>query len=103
MDHINHYQLRDILSEKNPDDLVIDVRTEEEYEEGHIPNVPNIPLDQLEERIAECKGYKRIYCQCRSGARSQTACQILEENGFTETYNVDGGILAWGQAGLPTT
>ncbi len=85
------------------DALVLDVREDKEYSAGHIPNAKHIPLGQLGTRITELQKYKAkpIVVNCRSGARSASACGVLGKQGFGEVYNLSGGILAWEQANLP--
>mgnify|MGYP001796146113 CR=1 FL=1 len=86
--------------------LLLDVRNEDEYAEVHAKDVilhplPTLDVDEVKE-IHENGGYEdTVYCICRSGARSQTACGQLEAAGM-KTVNVTGGTLAWVAAGLPT-
>lgn len=71
---------------------VIDVRTPEEFSEGHYPNAINIPLDQVAQRINEFKDMpKPIVAYCRSGNRSGNAVTILKQNGINEAINA--GVL----------
>ncbi|SFJ05352.1 rhodanese-like domain-containing protein [Thermoflavimicrobium dichotomicum] len=89
------------LSEKYAkvkDDFVwVDVRTDEEYDEGHIPGSIHIPHDQMEKRYHELTPYqgKKLMLICRSGRRSVLACNVLAEKGFSELYNMKGGMLEW--------
>lgn len=71
--------------------LVVDVRTPEEYQSGHYPNAKNIPIDEVESRLAEF-GDKanNIIVYCRAGNRSTAVKQILEKNGFTKVTNGGG-------------
>ena len=78
--------------------IILDVRTVEEYEEISIPNAilanilePNEFMDVVEKLEKKTK----IFVYCRSGIRSQKACNILDQLGFKETYNLNGGILEW--------
>jgi len=67
--------------------IIIDVRTTEEYAEGHIKNSLSIPLDKIEKEMAWLiKDSPLIIC-CASGARSARAKEILEANGFEKVYN----------------
>lgn len=78
--------------------LFVDVRTPEEYQEGHIPNAKiNIPHDQLESRLEELEGYENqpILLICRSGVRSLIAADFLAKKGFSKLYNLKGGMLEW--------
>lgn len=87
------------------DAIVIDVREPNEWAQGHIPNARHIPLAQLESRLAELEKHKErtIVVNCRSGNRSGSACGKLRKAGFTKVFNLQGGILAWEQAGLPVS
>ena len=80
-----------------PDLLILDVRTQEEYDDGHICNATLIPVSALELRISEIESYDdtEILVYCRSGSRSATASQILVDNNFTKVYNMLGGFTAW--------
>jgi rhodanese-related sulfurtransferase len=89
----------------NDDALIIDVREDGEFRNGHIANARHIPLGQLGTRLKELEKFKDkpIVVNCRSGARSARACSTLRRAGFTQVHNLAGGIMAWQQAGLPTT
>jgi len=80
---------------------LLDVRTIEEYKEGHLRDATLIPVQALEENIGMLKQdkNKKIIVYCRSGNRSVTASRILEANGFTPV-NVKGGILGLQGAGV---
>lgn len=86
------------------DALVLDVREDREYAEGHISHARHIPLGQLATRLRELEKHKvrTIVVSCRSGHRSAGACRILRRNGFEHVYNLTGGMLAWQQASMPT-
>ncbi|TCP70450.1 rhodanese-like domain-containing protein [Baia soyae] len=75
----------------------VDVRTIEEYEGGHIPGTLHIPLDQMEQRQEELKGFKEqnILLVCRSGVRSVYAAEVLADHGYTHLFNLKGGMLDW--------
>lgn len=70
---------------------LLDVRTAEEFEEGHIDGFVNIPVDELREHLSEIEKGKPVYVICQSGLRSYIASRILEGNGF-EAYNFSGGF-----------
>lgn len=84
--------------------LVVDVRESAEFEKGRILNARNIPLSQLEARAVEIEKFKEkpIIVACESGNRSGSAAAALRKRGFTEVFNLTGGLAAWQQAGLPT-
>lgn len=77
--------------------VLIDVRTDEEFQEGHIPGAIHIPVDQLTARLDELNPMKeeKLLFICRSGKRSEKAAQILAEHGFKHLYNLKGGMLQW--------
>lgn len=87
----------------NPKIDLINVCTPGEYKENHIEGVRNVPLDTLAERVGEFAGKERVYVHCRSGARAERAITQLKQLGVTaELINVQGGLVAWGEAGFPT-
>jgi rhodanese-related sulfurtransferase len=88
-----------IISEGR-DYFLLDVRTPEEYSEGHIEGANLIPVQELESRLDEIPGDKQIIVYCRSGNRSRTAASILMENGFGMVYDM-GGINSWIEKGYP--
>ncbi len=77
--------------------VLLDVRSYEEFDEGHIEGATLIPVDELEERWSEIEEYDKILVYCRSGNRSVTASDILLDAGFGEVYNLLGGIGAWSE------
>ncbi|MBA3059070.1 MAG: rhodanese-like domain-containing protein [Gammaproteobacteria bacterium] len=83
--------------------LLLDVREADEYIQGHAPGSTLIPLGQLAQRLKELAPFKntQVVLICRSGRRSQHATEILEAAGFSAAANIEGGMLAWQQAGLP--
>jgi len=87
-----------------PNLVILDVRTKGEYDSGHIYGATLIPVTELLARIGELSSHKDdpILVYCGSGGRSQTASGYLDSNGFTEVYNMLGGIAAWKSAGYPT-
>jgi len=84
--------------------IIIDVREDDEWQEQHIPGAVHIPLRQLNERLPELNRFKSgtVITQCRSGKRSAQALEILKSAGFTQVYNLNGGLIAWTHAGLTT-
>jgi len=80
--------------------FVLDVRTQEEWDEYHAPNTTLIPLDELEARISELPKDQDIVIVCRSGNRSQQARDILLDAGFSAT-SMAGGLKEWYAKGYP--
>jgi rhodanese-related sulfurtransferase len=81
-----------------PEAVVLDVRTEEEFESGYIPKAKNIDLRMgpgFIDEINTLDKSKSYYVYCRSGARSAQAVQLMRDLGFNDTYNLLGGILEW--------
>ncbi len=76
-------------------DILIDVRTLEEYNTGHIPAAINIPVDELRNRLSEIDKDKTIYIYCQIGLRGYLAQRILVQNGFEKVYNLSGGYKLW--------
>ncbi|AIN93115.1 rhodanese-like domain-containing protein [Treponema putidum] len=72
--------------------LIIDVREDYEYKEGHVPRSINISVQEIENRISEISGWKEknVIVICRSGRRSRTAAEILVKNGFKKIFDADG-------------
>lgn len=73
--------------------LVVDVRTEDEHQNGNIPNTVLIPIDTLRERVEELRG-KEVIVTCAVGQRGHTATQILRQHGI-KARNLDGGYTTW--------
>jgi len=84
--------------------LIVDVRNTSEVEEVtyDVPNYMNIPLNELEDRIAEIPKDKDIVMVCRSGGRSLKATYFLMNAGYEHVSNMDGGILKWASKEFPT-
>lgn len=81
--------------------FVLDVRTQEEWNDFHIPNTTLIPLDQLESRLSEVPADQEIVVVCRSGNRSQAGRDILKQAGYENVTSMAGGVTAWRSAGYP--
>jgi hydroxyacylglutathione hydrolase len=81
--------------------LVLDVRNQDEWDDGHIPGALHIMLGTLPRRLAEIPAEKPILVQCRSGARSAIAASILKAHGFSHVINLSGGYLQWKKEGRP--
>ena len=84
--------------QKDDNAVILDVRTQEEVEEGYIPNSKHIDIYKGQEFIDEVDKLdksKNYYIYCRSGGRSAQACAILDQKGFNNTYNLTGGFSKW--------
>jgi len=105
MKHISVEAFKQVLeAEKNNDSVdFINVCEPAEYQEKHIEGVRNVPLGALESHLGELTEKQTVYIHCRSGNRGQQAIAKLLAAGVTaELVNVEGGILAWDEAGHPT-
>ncbi len=90
---------------EKPDDVVVlDVRTPEEWEIGIIENAKRINFydSDFETQLDQFDPEKPILVYCKAGGRSGSTAEILQKKGFKKIYNLDGGITAWNDAGLPT-
>ena len=81
--------------------FVLDVRTQEEWDDFHAPNTTLIPLDQLSSRLNEIPHDKEIVVVCRSGNRSQQGRDILLNAGFAQVTSMQGGLNEWRASGYP--
>ncbi len=82
--------------------FVVDVRTQEEWNEFHAPNTTLIPLDQLPARLSEVPRDRQVVVVCRSGNRSQQGRDILLNAGFQQVTSMAGGLNEWRASGYPT-
>lgn len=80
-----------------PDAVLLDVRTPEEYAEGHIPQSVNLNFydEAFMDKLQDLDPTKTYYVYCRSGKRSMEACLRMSSLGFEHLTNLHGGILAW--------
>ncbi|RNI10010.1 rhodanese-like domain-containing protein [Methanohalophilus halophilus] len=83
------------------DIFLLDVRTQSEFDEGHIKYANLIGVTQLSSRLDEVPSNETILVYCKSGVRSASASNTLVGAGYTDVYNMDGGITAWKAAGYP--
>jgi rhodanese-related sulfurtransferase len=82
--------------------LLVDVREPGEFEALRAPDAALVPLSSFMARLAELPRDRQLLMICRSGVRSLNAGATLVQHGFTSVANVEGGMIAWQQAGLPT-
>lgn len=89
----------------NDEALILDVREDNEWAIGRIPNARHIRLGQLADQLAQLEKFrdKPVVVYCRSGNRSARAGAMLKKAGFSNVNNLTGGIVAWEQANLPIT
>ena len=83
--------------------LIIDVREPNEYAQVRAKGSVLLPLGQLNSRVKDLPHDREILLMCRTGGRSSNATKFLASNGFENVTNVNGGVMAWHKAGLPTS
>lgn len=74
------------------DDILLDIRTQPEFDAGHFDQAIHIPLDQLRENLDKLDRNKKIYICCAIGLRGYVAQRLLTQHGFEKTYNLSGGF-----------
>jgi phage shock protein E len=93
-EYVNQYQ------SNNTPHLLLDVRTPEEFADGHIAGAVNIPLAELGNQLSQVPRDIPVIVYCRSGNRSAQAATLLRDSGYTNVLDM-GGIVAWVDAGYP--
>lgn len=84
--------------ENDQNAVILDVRTQDEVDEGHIPEAIHLDIHKSKEFIDGIKKLdpeKNYYVYCRSGGRSGQACSIMNSLGFENAYNLSGGFMEW--------
>jgi rhodanese-related sulfurtransferase len=93
---LNHKAFMDVAGQS----LVVDVRTPEEFAEGHVPGAVNIPLATVGDNLAAFGANDNsIVVYCRSGYRAGKALEVLSNAGYTNLYHLEGDIQGWKEAG----
>ena len=94
-------QLQKAISKSDHKPVLLDVRTQSEYNDGHIQDAINIPHDQILKEPQLVSAYKdsQVVVFCRSGVRAGKVIEMLEGLGFKEIIDIDGDMLAWNEAG----
>lgn len=96
---LSAHDLNEIIK-NNEDFILVDVRTVDEYNDGHIDKAINIPIADLRERYKELDPEKKTVLICGSGQRSSMGCSILQQHNFKKIYNVSGGMTGYKAAGF---
>jgi rhodanese-related sulfurtransferase len=96
-------QLQELMVDntKTADIDFIDVRSQKEYRSKNIDGFNNVLVDDFVQGKGEADRDKKIIVMCHSGARSLAACKALIKHGFTNVYNLDGGLMSWERAKYP--
>jgi rhodanese-related sulfurtransferase len=83
--------------------LILDIRDGADFATGHLPRARNIPLKEIDARVAEIAKFKdkAVLVTCKTGARAAAASRALKRAGFNTVYQLKGGLAAWQQASLP--
>ncbi|KXA98638.1 hypothetical protein AKJ39_01380 [candidate division MSBL1 archaeon SCGC-AAA259J03] len=97
-ENIGPTKAKGLIASKDP--IVLDVRTPDEFEDGHVPGAVLVPVDELKgSTVLEIPKDEEVLCYCRSGHRSSWAAEYLSQRGYVQAYNLSGGILAWENRG----
>ena len=97
---ISHAQLPDALAKNS---VLIDVRSTEEFAQGHIPGAINIPLAQIDRQNDQLMRLQTtpVVLYCHSGYRASKAAKLLHQMKFNDVKHLEGDMLGWRQADLP--
>ena len=103
MSGVKHVDVNGAIRMMNQEAIVLDVRLENEFKNGHIKGARLIPVGVLESRLKELEKFKNkdMIISCQSGNRSLRAAQILKKHGFESVHNLSGGMSAWLNANMP--
>ncbi len=97
---LDHDQFAEFRA-SNPEAILLDVRSTEEYASGFIKGAINIPHTELETILATLKKEDKIIMYCRSGRRAGIVAEQLAKEGYSSLYHLDGDIKGWVAAGKP--
>ncbi|MGL6114935.1 rhodanese-like domain-containing protein [Cetobacterium sp. SF1] len=86
-------KVKELIKDKNIH--ILDVRGEDEYEDGHLEGAINIPLPELPSRLDELDKNETYLCICAHGVRSKSAAKILTDENFKKVYNSQEGMATW--------
>jgi rhodanese-related sulfurtransferase len=100
--NINNISQQELLDANSNNLVIVDVRTPEEFQQGHVPNAINVPLSEIIDNPAillSSKG-KPIILYCRSGYRTGKAAEALQKDGYQNLRHLEGDMQGWLKAGL---
>jgi len=83
--------------------VFVDIRPPVEYEKGHIAQARNVPVDDIETRASSLPKNKPLIVVCNNGRTAARAAAQFKAKGFEKVHTLNGGLIAWQQAGLPVT
>lgn len=95
VNQIDAEELQTLLKDEGKKIQFIDVREPHEYEAGHIPGVPLIPMNTIPAKLSELNKDETYVFICRSGSRSHQVSKYLQMQGFSDVSNFYGGMLSW--------
>jgi len=100
---ISQQELLSALKAPNNNIVILDVRSEEEYNQGHIADAVNMSHDLIADNLSKLAQYKNktVVVHCRSGHRAGIAEKILTKNGFSDLHHLTGDMNGWVEAKLP--
>jgi len=102
MEIINIQEFHDRVQNLGDNDYILDVRSPEEFSEGHIENAHNTPHEEVGPLVEELEPYDHVYVHCKMGGRAKIASKILINGGLNNVICVgDGGMQAWMENGWP--
>jgi rhodanese-related sulfurtransferase len=81
--------------------FLLDVRTPEEYRQGHLQGAVLIPISEIEKRVGDVPPNKKIVVYCAVGSRSRQVAGFLTSKGYREVYDMKDGIIGWYRNGFP--
>lgn len=100
MENIKIDELHNRLDGMNEKHLILDVRSPEEFNEGHIKGAQNTPHEEVQTIADELKNYETVYIHCKMGGRAKMAAQTLSASGLNNIVCVgDGGMQRWRDMG----
>ena len=100
---ISQQELLSALDKGVENIVILDVRSQDEYNEGHVPGAINVSYDNVEAELGQLTKYQnsKIVVYCRSGRRAGIAEQVLAKNGFTDLRHLTGDMNGWQAEKLP--
>ena len=100
MEHISADELHSRTENLSSEDLILDVRSPSEFNDGHIEGAQNTPHEEVTNEVEDLKKYKTVYVHCKMGGRAKMAAEALQGAGLGNIVCVsDGGIQRWSDMG----